>query len=309
LKLEPLSQNKKSRAERAAAEKRKQKAAVRRDAGGRVHLQLQEDRTTGRRRLVLQEPIFESEWQNQIATATANTAFGTLRDQPSVSRAVELARDVMTVASGLTDELLGRLPAGTIACKPGCDHCCHQVVGVTPPEALAIVEHLHRKLDQAELARVAARVADAHARADGLTSAERFSPAHPCPFLDAGQCSIYEVRPLACRGMNSRDAAGCAERLRDPATRAEAHANVLGGHSFVEPIRAFIAISAGLQLSLREVYALDSQPLELTAIVHLLLSGPASLAAQWIGGFTPFESARADADSEAKTRALAGMLE
>jgi Fe-S-cluster containining protein len=304
-----LSQSKKSRAARAAAEKRKQKAAVRRDAGGRLHLVLQQDRTTGRRRLVLKEPIFESEWQNELATATANTTFGTLREQPSLSRAVELARDTLAVASGLTDELLGRLPEGTIACKPGCDHCCHQVVGVTPPEALAIVEHLRRNLEQAELARVTARVADAHARAVGLTSAERFSPAHPCPFLDAGQCSIYEVRPLACRGMNSRDAAGCAERLQNPATRAEAHANVLGGHSFVEPIRAFIAISAGLQLSLRELYALDSQPLELTAVVQLLLSGPASLATQWIGGLTPFESARADSDSEAKTRALAGMLE
>jgi hypothetical protein len=60
----------------------------------------------------------------------------------------------------------------------------------------------------------------------------------------------------------------------------------------MEPIRAFHAISAGLQLSLSELFRLDMRPLELTAAVHLLLSGPESLADAWIRGQQPFASAR-----------------
>lgn len=60
----------------------------------------------------------------------------------------------------------------------------------------------------------------------------------------------------------------------------------------MEPIRAFHAISAGLQLSLSELFRLDMRPLDLTAAVHLLLTGPESLADAWIRGQRPFEPAR-----------------
>jgi hypothetical protein len=39
-----------------------------------------------------------------------------------------------------------------VACRAGCDHCCYQAVGVTAPEALAIVAHLRSALSAAELA-------------------------------------------------------------------------------------------------------------------------------------------------------------
>ena len=42
------------------------------------------------------------------------------------------------------DGLLARAPAGAVACRAGCDHCCYQIVGVTRPEALAIFDHLSR---------------------------------------------------------------------------------------------------------------------------------------------------------------------
>ncbi|WP_437818363.1 hypothetical protein [Sorangium sp. So ce1078] len=78
----------------------------------------------------------------------------------------------------------------------------------------------------------------------------------------------------------------------DPEARAAFLASGLGGRSFMEPIRAFHAISAGLQLSLSELFRLDMRPLDLTAAVHLLLTGPESLADAWIRGQRPFEPAR-----------------
>jgi hypothetical protein len=126
-----------------------------------------------------------------------------------------------------------------------------------------------------------------------LSSTERFSPDHPCAFLEGGRCSIYEVRPLSCRGMNSLDATECETRLRDPAARADFVAHG-GGHLFVEPVRAFRAVSAGLQLSLAKLYRLDSRPLDLVIVMDLLLRNGAALSNEWIGGRQPFDSALRD---------------
>ena len=305
-----MSPKKKSRAERAAADRRRQRAAVRRDAEGRVHLTFERDRASGHPRLVLTEPVFEADWQNQLVEATANTALGTLAERPTVALAVELAQGTLAAASALAENFLSQLPAGSVACEAGCAHCCHQVVAVTPPEALAVVDHLKRTRSGAELGAVAERVRAAAERGRGLSDTERFSREHPCPFLEAEQCSIYSARPLACRGMNSRDAAGCARVLDDPAARAELLASPSSGHSFAEPLRAAHSLSAGLQVGLSEVYRLDMQPLELAAAVDLLLSGPSSLAARWIAGETPFAAVRAsDETNSERMRALSGLLE
>jgi Fe-S-cluster containining protein len=261
--------------------------------------------------LALKAPIFSEFWQDQVATATANVTLGTLGERPSVTAVVELAKSVLASGSELAERFLGLAPAGSVACKAGCAHCCYQPVAVTVPEALAVVEHLKHRLSAAELARVANRVAEAHARSSpSRPVAERFSPEHPCPFLEAGQCSVYEVRPLSCRGMNSRDASGCETVLRDPERRAQYHSQKNAGFSHAQPIRAVLSISAGLQLALSEVYQLDARPVELTAAVHLLLSGPESLAARWISGEAPLAAARSvDQESDALVREIGGFVE
>jgi Fe-S-cluster containining protein len=305
----PLSRKQKRRTARAAAESAKRRAAPDRDGARHGHLQLDRDPGSGQARLVLKAPVFQDDWQNELATAAANTAFGTMREEPSVARAVELARHAMTVASALSEDFLTRLPEGAVACKAGCAHCCYQAVHVTPPEALTIVDHLQRRLSRAELASLAARVSEACERTRGLAPLDRMTSDHPCPFLEAGQCAIYEVRPLACRGMNSLDAGGCAKILRDPVARAEFLTNPRAGYSFAEPIRACLAISAGLQLGLSEVYQLDMHPLELAAAVDLLLAGSQSLPAHWISGQRAFAPARAtEATNDPRMTTLSGLV-
>ncbi len=252
---------------------------------------LQRDPSSGRESVALRAPLFREAWQDELSVGTANTARALLGAAPSAERTVELARNAMAATSRLAEALLSRAPAGAVACKAGCDHCCHQPVGVTPPEALAIFAHLQQTLTSEELVGVASRLSERERETRGLSSAERFSPDQPCPFLDRGECSIYEVRPLACRGMNSLDAEECRTRLRDPDARAAFLARGSGGRSFMEPIRAFHAVSAGLQLSLSELYGLDMRPLELTLALDLLLNGPESSSADWLRGTHSFESA------------------
>jgi hypothetical protein len=240
--------------------------------------------------LRLRSPLFEKTWQDELAASAASTALGVLGARPTLDGVVALTRTTMAATSRLVAGFLAHAPDGAVACRAGCDHCCHVVVGVTAPEALTIFAHVERSRSPADLARLAARVAGAHERTRGLSSAARFSPEHPCAFLEAGCCSVYEVRPLACRGMNSLDAAECETRLRDPAARAE-FATRGGGHLFEEPVRAFRAVSGGLQLALLEIYRLDMRPLDLTAAMHLLLQHGRPLVDRWMAGQNPFEPA------------------
>jgi len=284
---------------------------VARDPGGRVHLTVHRDPVSGTETVTLATPLFAEAWQDEIAAAAAGTAHGLLAGAPTLAGAVALARNAMDGASRLIEGLLAQAPAGAVACRAGCDHCCYQSVGVTAPEALAIFDHLSRTLADDELERVAAHVAAQRARTRGLSTTERFSPDHPCAFLDAstGRCTIYEVRPLSCRGMNSLDAAECERRLRDAAARAAFLAEGVGGHSFMEPIRAFHAVSAGIQLGASELHGLDMRPLDLIGALDLLLNGPSSIPDGWIAGGSPFESARGnDATDAPGLRVLSGRL-
>jgi len=305
-----VSQKRKARrAQAGAANKKQRSSGSRKDARGRVHLTLVRDPKSGREGVLFKKPIFQEAWQNEIATAAANTAHAMLQGTATLERTVKLAESAMAATSRLADGLLARAPAGAVACKDGCDHCCYQSVGVTPPEALAIANYLRQNLSASEFASVAAHVADCHERTRSLSAEERFSPDYPCPFLKAGSCTIYEVRPLSCRGMNSLDAGECSARLRQPEARAAFIETGKGGHSFMEPIRGFHAVSAGMQIALSELYALDMRPLELTAAIQLLLTAPDTLVSEWLAGARSLEAARGgDNSNAAGIQELTGAL-
>jgi hypothetical protein len=109
--------------------------------------------------------------------------------------------------------------------------------------------------------------------------------------------------------MNSLDADECRARLRDPEARAEFVKHGSGGRSFMEPIRGFHAVSAGLQIALHEIYHLDMRPLDLTAAVHIVLTGSESIVDEWLSGNNPFEAVRGGDSSNSKGASeLSGKL-
>lgn len=299
---------------RRAAKKVARLASPRKEAHRRVHLRLVTERASGQAYFELAKPIFQEDWQNRMALATANTSFALLRENQSAPSAVELGKKAMAATSTLVDNLLSQAPAGSLACRAGCAHCCHQRVGVTVPEALAILAHLRDKHPPEALALVQERVEHAYEHTRGLGRQERHSPEHPCPFLQDSRCSIYEVRPLACRGVHSTDEHACRTRLHDREQRALYERGDLPGHSFAEPVRAVHAVSAGVQLGLSEGLGLDMQPLDLVAVMHLLLaeavqSNASSLTDNWLAGVPAFAEARGgDASDDPGFVALSGAL-
>lgn len=88
-------------------------------------------------------------------------------------------------------------------CGPGCGNCCSLTVNCTFAEAQAIAAVLDAPLRE-RLAAAAARII-AHARQSGDARAFLAGYRHavgPCPFLgDDASCSVYAVRPLACRAL------------------------------------------------------------------------------------------------------------
>ncbi len=92
------------------------------------------------------------------------------------------------------------------ACAPGCFFCCYLPVDVLAPEAFRIATHLKQTRSPGELAALVYRLG-AHGQPD--------LGARPCVFLADGRCSIYEVRPMVCRGYNSLSKERCEAFYHD----------------------------------------------------------------------------------------------
>ena len=92
---------------------------------------------------------------------------------------------------------------GGFACRRGCAHCCQLQVTVTAAEAFHIAGILRRTPGRA------AAFLEAESATRGLSAGERLRARIPCPLLHNSECTIYEARPLSCRGAVSRDVDAC----------------------------------------------------------------------------------------------------
>lgn len=78
-----------------------------------------------------------------------------------------------------------------IACKKGCNHCCHLRVPLNEVEAQLMGANLSIKPQVP--------------RRTQLKDENSYGRHTPCTFLEDGACSIYEHRPLACRVHSNLD--------------------------------------------------------------------------------------------------------
>jgi Fe-S-cluster containining protein len=193
-----------------------------------------------------------------------------------------VAREAMKALGAMCDGWLSKDADRPVACASGCSHCCHQPVSVTPAEAFAIVHYLRQTRSEQDLAVLVERLEQRRAATEGLTRAQQYSPEYPCLFLVEGTCSIYDARPLVCRGMNSLDAEDCRRRMHDPEARQQFWREG-GGECYLEPIEGAHAMTAGLQLGLTDVYGLDMQVRSLTDAMYDLLKDT-ELGRHWITG-------------------------
>lgn len=109
------------------------------------------------------------------------------------------------------------------ACAPGCNFCCHLVVIATPPELRRVAAAIREHPDAAALRE---RILTNAARIEELDEDQLFAARIPCALLGVdGRCTIYEARPLACRGHVSFSREVCEAAHEDPFAEVEADAD------------------------------------------------------------------------------------
>jgi hypothetical protein len=93
-------------------------------------------------------------------------------------------------------------------CRDGCDACCHLFVAVPPGVVPLVADYIQANFTKDEQAALHQRLATT---ADIIAKAENPLWARArCPLLgEDGRCTIYSVRPLACRAFTSRSAPRC----------------------------------------------------------------------------------------------------
>ncbi len=157
-----------------------------------------------------------------------------------------------------------------IDCEAGCSHCCKARVETSAPEVFAIVTEIDGRptAERTELIAALERRVALPSQADA-TWATRSA----CPFLIDHLCSIYAVRPTACRKAHSTDVTRCA--------------------SYAPFIPQDLALALGAQALIRGTtmayadFGVDATGVELVGAVVAALHDP-SMRRRWVEGESVF---------------------
>lgn len=103
-----------------------------------------------------------------------------------------------------------------VACRDGCDSCCHVPVDVQAHEVLFAADHILTHFSPDALATAIGLLSEHRGRIAAFAAGERDASREACALLVAGSCSIYAGRPQPCRAHHTSDAAVCVAHLADP---------------------------------------------------------------------------------------------
>ena len=204
---------------------------------------------------------------------------------------IDLVNQAIHLSNWLWEEIEKRhiTDFENIACKKGCSWCCYKQVGVSPLEVFLIAEHLKNKRIKISLADIKSRLTALDRQTNGLSSEARLAAQLPCAFLAENSCSIYEVRPLACRGGNSIDADLCRRHIEDMENVQKEEAFV-GSWVHAVPFHVMRTLREGLTTGMKK-WDLGQEKLELTAATRIALHEKDALE-NWIAGKDIFANGR-----------------
>ena len=218
-----------------------------------------------------------------LAAAARDTVQRRLAEGRTTHTALEIAEEAADWADATLRALQEqRSPHRPVACGKGCAWCCYRRVPVGAPEVLRLAHALRQTLPPEALEAVRRRLARLDDRTRGLGARQRLAVGLPCALLVDQACSVYDVRPLACRGWNSVDAGACRESVEHA---LEPTAIPL----YAGEVATTDALREGVNAALAEG-ALQGDQLELTAALRIALEMP-DAAARWLAGEPVFAPA------------------
>lgn len=112
-----------------------------------------------------------------------------------------------------------QLENNSVVCAKGCKWCCYQPVYLTTQEALLINEYLLQTFDSSKINSLQSKAQKKLKITKDLSEEKKQIINHPCPFLFENACSIYPVRPMACRIYLSSNVDSCKRKYHSPGTK------------------------------------------------------------------------------------------
>lgn len=111
--------------------------------------------------------------------------------------------DAVAHITAVFDRTVPEQATKMISCRKGCSFCCTQPVVVSAPEAFWVAAQLRKR------PKVVAAIKEAAKSFGPLPLQERLNARKFCPMLEDTLCTIYEGRPIGCRGFASVDLEAC----------------------------------------------------------------------------------------------------
>lgn len=156
----------------------------------------------------------------QIQFSAANKSRETVSEQikPGIYNETPLSTliKLADLATVLTDKVkLEQPPDFNIHCRAGCSYCCHMRVLVTPFEVIALADYIRHSFSENQIQELKKRISKADSITHGLPDEEHGNAGVWCPLLVEDKCSVYEARPLECRGYVSMDVNECKKTFKN----------------------------------------------------------------------------------------------
>jgi len=112
-------------------------------------------------------------------------------------------------------------------CAAGCSFCCWLNIDALAHEVILIAAYVRAHWTPWEVDELSDAAAARRDRRRHQNHAQRQIDRQPCLLLKDGICSVYPVRPAACRRYFSRDLEACEALWKDPEAEAEVEFPVL----------------------------------------------------------------------------------
>jgi hypothetical protein len=211
-------------------------------------------------------------------SATLSAILGARDDDERASRAALYSYEI-------AERTLARSAGAVLACRKGCAHCCKQLVTASPPQVFAIANHLRRAAGGVAAVLEPVRRADSVTR--GLDRMARLGKGMPCALLVNEACTVYTLRPMACRGFVSESLDACIRSFSTGPFRIPAPPHYQAVRTACE-----LALWAALH---ERGLGIDSY--ELNEALRLALEQP-DAEARWLAGEDVFASVSKDTTAD-----------
>ena len=167
-----------------------------------------------------------------------------------------------------------------IQCGAGCGWCCRLPVFASATEIFSIVHFLKETLSVEDLQTLKVKIRKTAESIGDWSIEKRKQNFVQCPLLVDDSCSVYEVRPLVCRGYTSYDKEACRKKTEEENASASIEGFLL---QYLVP--AYTRL--GLQSTIASI-GIAPKDIDLIRGLHRALES-APLFDQWLAGEPVFD--------------------